>query len=68
MAKIKMKSNRSAAKRFSFTATGKVKRKKAGLRHFMRRKSSASKRNLRQRGYLDEADAHRVKTLLPYGG
>jgi len=45
--KYKMKTNRSAAKRFSFTANGKIKRKKAGMRHFMRRRSVRAKRNLR---------------------
>ena len=65
--KYKMKTNKSAAKRFSFTGTGKVKRKKAGLRHFMRRKNAGTKRNLRKRGYLSAADAPRVKSLLPYG-
>lgn len=63
----KMKTNKSAAKRFSFTASGKVKRKKAGMRHFMRRKKSSTKRNLRNRGYLDKADVPRIKVLLPYG-
>ena len=63
----KMKTNKSSAKRFSFTATGKLKRKKAGMRHFMRRKKSSTKRNLRNRGYLSDADAPRMKVMLPYG-
>jgi len=65
--KYKMKTNRSAAKRFSLTANGKIKRKKAGMRHFMRRKSQSSKRNLRNRGYMSDADSARVKLLIPYG-
>ncbi len=63
----KMKSKRSAAKRFSFTASGRVKRKSAGLRHFMRRKNQRAKRNLRQRSYVSKADTATIKTLLPYG-
>jgi len=66
-AKVKMKTNRSAAKRFSFTANGKIKRKKAGMRHFMRRKGPTSKRNLRKRGYISKADAPLIRALLPYG-
>ena len=62
-----MKTNKSAAKRFHFTASGKVKRKKAGLRHFMRRKSQKSKRNLRNRAYMSKADIPEIKLLLPYG-
>ena len=65
--KVKMKTNRSAAKRFSFTANGKIKRKKAGLRHFMRRKSVQAKRNLRNTAYLSKADEKLIKTLIPYG-
>ncbi|MBI3992542.1 MAG: 50S ribosomal protein L35 [Candidatus Lambdaproteobacteria bacterium] len=66
-ARYKMKTNKSAAKRFSFTATGKLKRKKAGLRHFMRRKSTRAKRNLRTRGYVDSANVGILKKMLPYG-
>ncbi len=65
--KYKMKTNRSAAKRFSFTASGKLKRKKAGLRHFMRRKSVRAKRNLRNRGYISKSDHQLIIKLLPYG-
>ena len=64
----KMKSKRSAAKKFSLTGTGKVKYKKMNLRHIMTKKASKRKRNLRASGILSEADAARVrKQLLPYG-
>lgn len=65
--KYKMKTNRAAAKRFHFTANGKLKRKKAGMRHFMRRRSTRAKRNLRNRGYISKVDAPLIKPLLPYG-
>jgi len=65
--KIKMKTNRAAAKRFHFTASGKVKRKKAGLRHFMRRKNTTAKRNLRNRGYMSAADMPHMRRMLPNG-
>jgi large subunit ribosomal protein L35 len=65
--KYKMKTNRTTAKRFSLTASGRVKRKKAGLRHFMRRKSVRAKRNLRNRGYISKSDEKLVKSLMPYG-
>lgn len=65
--KNKMKTNRAAAKRFSLTANGKIKRKKAGLRHFMRRRSTRAKRNLRNRAYISSADEKLIKALLPYG-
>ncbi len=63
----KAKTNRAAAKRFSFTASGKIKRKKAGMRHFMRRRSVRAKRNLRNRGYVDKAQADFIRGLLPNG-
>ncbi len=63
----KMKTNKASAKRFSFTGTGKIRRKKAGLRHFMRRKNSSSKRNLRNRAYVAKSNEKAIKQLMPYG-
>ena len=64
----KMKSKRSAAKRFSLTGTGKVKYKKMNLRHILTKKAAKRKRNLRAAGILSESDAPRVrKQMLPYG-
>ena len=64
----KMKTKRSAAKRLSLTATGKVKYKKMNLRHILTKKSRKRKRNLRKAGILSKADAAKVKKqLLPYG-
>ena len=65
--RYKMKTNKATAKRFSFTANGKLKRKKAGMRHFMRRKKVNTKRNLRNTGYLDPVDVPRIRVLLPNG-
>lgn len=64
----KMKTKRAAAKRFSLTATGKVKYKKMNLRHILTKKSSKRKRNLRKAGYLATGPIHEIKKkLLPYG-
>ena len=65
--RYKMKTNKSAAKRFSLTAKGRIKRKKAGLRHFMRRKSVRAKRNLRKTGYISKPDEKLIRVLIPYG-
>lgn len=62
----KIKTNRSAAKRFSFSKTGKVKRKKAFLRHLNSSKSRKRKRHLRQPAMLGKTDAERVHALVPY--
>ncbi len=63
----KMKSNSGAKKRFSITATGRVKRAKAGRRHILTSKSSTRKRNLRGAAYVDETQEHQIKAMLPYG-
>lgn len=63
----KMKTKKAAAKRFSFTATGKVKFKRAGLRHGMSNKGRDRKRELRPTGYLIPGDARHAENCLPYG-
>jgi large subunit ribosomal protein L35 len=62
----KMKTNRGAAKRFKLTASGKVKRKKAGLNHILTKKSKTLKRNMRQDGLIKSSDAKAIKRLIPY--
>jgi large subunit ribosomal protein L35 len=63
----KMKTRKSAAKRYRITATGKVKYKKQGLRHILTKKSSKRKRKLRKLDTLKNTEQRRVKKLLPYG-
>ncbi len=63
----KMKTRKSAAKRYHLTSTGKVKFKKLGLRHILTKKSRNRKRKLGQPGILAESEARRVRTMLPYG-
>ena len=64
----KMKTKKSAAKRYSFTGTGKVKYKKQNLRHILTKKSTKRKRNLRKGGILSEDNTKVIKKrLLPYG-
>ncbi len=64
MAKVKMKTNRSAAKRFRLTGSGKVKRGKAYHGHLFTGKSAKRKRNLRQSTLVAPADEGRVKKML----
>jgi len=44
----KMKTHKGAKKRFSLTATGKVRRMKAYKSHILTKKSAKRKRNLRR--------------------
>ena len=62
----KLKSNRAAAKRFHVTATGKVKHKKAYLRHLNSSKSRSRKRHLRKPGILAKTEGRQIHALLPY--
>lgn len=62
----KMKTKRSAAKRFSLTASGKIKIKKANLRHILTKKPTGLKRDKRKAGYVHKSDEHQVMRMLPY--
>lgn len=62
----KMKTKRSAAKRFTKTGTGKLMRFKANKRHILTKKSTKRKRNLRKDIILDETNVKNMKKILPY--
>ncbi len=62
----KMKTNRSAEKRFKKTGTGKLKRNKAYKQHILTKKSTKRKRNLRQSAMTDETNVKNMKKILPY--
>jgi large subunit ribosomal protein L35 len=62
----KMKTRKSAAKRYSVTGTGKVKRSKCGLRHKLEHKSSGTKRELGKGGLVHQAEHEKVRRMLPY--
>jgi large subunit ribosomal protein L35 len=60
----KMKTNRSAAKRFKLTGRGKVKRGHAYTSHILTSKTTKRKRNLRKPALISKPDTRRVKRLL----
>ncbi|MEI6347351.1 MAG: 50S ribosomal protein L35 [Bacteroidota bacterium] len=62
MPKVKTKS--AAKKRFSFTGTGKVKRKHAYKSHILTKKSTKRKRNLGYSAIVDPTDLRKVKLML----
>ncbi len=64
----KMKTNRSAAKRFRRTGRGKFRRNKAYHSHILTKKRSKRKRRLRQPTLVSHADKQRVKRLLAGNG
>jgi len=62
----KMKTSRAAAKRFTATGTGKLKRNKAYKRHILTKKTTKMKRNLRHAVMTDSTNAKVMKKILPY--
>ena len=62
----KIKTHRGAAKRFSLTGTGRVKREKAFASHILTSKSSKRKRNMRRSAVADKTNEAALKRLLPY--
>ncbi len=63
----KLKTHKGAAKRFRFTATGKIKRGKSHTRHILTKKTSKRKRQLDKDTLVSEGDQKRVEAMLPYG-
>lgn len=62
----KMKTRRAAAKRFTVTGSGEIKRNKAYKRHILEKKSPKRKRNMRKAAMLLAADKKRAAKCLPY--
>lgn len=60
----KMKTHRGAAKRFSLTATGKVKFKHAFLRHCLEHKKKTTKNASQKTGIAREVDAKKIRRML----
>ena len=64
----KLKTRRSAAKRFRFTGTGKVVRSHANHRHYLTGKPKSAKVRNRGQTLVASADVKMVRRMLPYGG
>lgn len=60
----KMKTVSSAKKRFSLTATGKIKRKHAFKSHILTKKTTKQKRNLTHITTVHKSDVAAVKRML----
>ncbi|MBI5182939.1 MAG: 50S ribosomal protein L35 [Nitrospinae bacterium] len=62
----KIKTNKSAAKRFKKRNSGKISRNKAYKSHILTSKTTKRKRNLRRGDLVDKADEKNIKRLIPY--
>jgi large subunit ribosomal protein L35 len=63
----KIKTNRSAAKRFKKTGTGKFKYSKSHASHILTKKTRKRKRSLRKSEVIDKTNMREVRMLLPNG-
>ena len=64
---MKIKTHRGAAKRFKATGGGSFKRKRAFLRHGMRKRNQDVKRVLRKKTMVSDTNSKAVKLMLPNG-
>jgi len=64
----KMKSKRSAAKRFKVRSSGTIKRSQAYMRHILTKKSTKRKRQLRGTTNVHDSNKRQVRSMLPYAG
>lgn len=62
----KIKTNRGAAKRFSKSATGRIKRGSAFTSHILTPKTRKRKRNLRGGSMVAAVDQKNIARLIPY--
>ena len=62
----KMKTKKTAAKRFKKTATGKLKYSHMGGSHILTNKNRKQKRRLGSQSIVDSADQKRIAKTIPY--
>ena len=64
----KLKTNKAAKKRFSYTATNKIKRTKSNRRHLLANKTKRQKKTGKiQNAYAAKSCEKGIQKLLPYG-
>ncbi|APB32670.1 Ribosomal protein L35 [Gloeomargarita lithophora Alchichica-D10] len=64
MAKTKLKTRKSAAKRFQVTGSGKILRRKGMRNHILQKKSSLRKQRLARKVEVHERDVENVRLML----
>ena len=62
----KMKTKKSASKRFKVRASGSIKRGSAHLRHILTKKSTKTKRQLRGSAEIHSTNIDSVRAMMPY--
>ena len=62
----KMKTKKSASKRFSVRGSGSIKRGQAFKRHILTKKTTKNKRHLRGSTAVHESNVVSVRAMMPY--
>lgn len=62
----KIKTSKSASKRFKRIASGSFKRKKSNLRHLLTKKKTSYKRKIRSKVLISHYNLKSVLLLIPY--
>jgi large subunit ribosomal protein L35 len=63
----KLKTNKTAAKRFAVTGSGKIMRTRHGKSHLRRKKPARVRREYDEMHPVSPGFAKKIKRLLPYG-
>ena len=63
----KIKTRRSAAKRFELTGSGKYRRRRQNMRHILTKKAPGRKMRLGKVSLVDNANIKAVRRQLPNG-
>ncbi|OGN04770.1 MAG: hypothetical protein A2831_01870 [Candidatus Yanofskybacteria bacterium RIFCSPHIGHO2_01_FULL_44_17] len=66
MPTLKLKSSKSAVKRFKVSSKGKLQRRQSRLNHFNARQDGAARRGGRSQKILAKQNEKDVKNLMPY--
>ncbi len=62
----KVKTKKSAAKRFKIRPGGSIKRSRAYMRHILTKKTTKRKRHLRGTTSVHDSNRRQVRAMLPY--
>ncbi len=62
----KLKTRRATAKRFRFTGSGKIVRRRSGHNHLLEHKTTARKKKLAGTSLVHHTEAEAVRLQMPY--
>lgn len=63
---LKLKTSKSALKRFKISSRGKIKRRSVGINHFNAKGGGSIARHKRSQKFLSKPNYKDIKNLLPY--